>query len=83
MIDKMLVVLVVVAGATALVKAPSEFHSAIKDAAAATRLSQTARELAPEERVGVDGAALLAAARLIPQGCDVLRQRLAGRRRDR
>jgi hypothetical protein len=66
MTDRLLIALAAIAGAMAIVMAPFEFRSAIHDAITATRLSPTERELAPEKRVGVDGAALLAAMRLIP-----------------
>jgi hypothetical protein len=65
-IDRFLVGLVVLAGISVLVEAPSAFQSTIRAAAAATRLSESARELAPERRVEVDGRALVRATRIIP-----------------
>lgn len=58
--------LVVLAGLSSLWVAPHAFRSALGAASTNARLNAQQRELAPARRVGVDGAALVAAARVIP-----------------
>ncbi|HEV8102717.1 MAG TPA: hypothetical protein VGP69_03170 [Gaiellaceae bacterium] len=59
--------LVVALAGSALSEAPWAFSSAVEDARARARLGTSERELAPARRVGVDGKAVLAASRVIPE----------------
>jgi len=58
--------LVVLAGASSLVAAPHAFRSTLARASKDAALTRQGRELAPARRVGVAGAALVGAARVIP-----------------
>jgi hypothetical protein len=57
---------IAVTGCCAIVAAPGDFRSALRDASSNSGLSTEERELAPARAVGFDGDALLAARRVIP-----------------
>jgi hypothetical protein len=58
---------IAVTGCSAIVAAPADFSSALRDASRDSGLSEQERELAPARAIGFDRTALLAAERVIPR----------------